>query len=128
MCVAVGNLSQAVQPIVSAIRVTAEQDMDAPIQIYYVLHKFYQSHKRYVRSVSYSQMHGVNVTKGALEACTPQRYITNKPDENFENQGLVNPCGLAAWSLFNDTFSDFKVCSLWLLLSESFHQSHKLHR
>eukprot|EP00892_Ulva_mutabilis_P006053 jgi/Ulvmu1/381/UM001_0388.1 len=106
---AVGNLSQAVQPIVSEIRVPVEKDMDAPINIYYVLHKFYQSHKRYVRSVHYGQLHGNNASTSSLEVCKPQRYITNQANNTFEQQGLITPCGLAAWSLFNDTFSDFRV-------------------
>lgn len=91
------------------MRLPVKQDMDAPIRIYYILHNFYQSHKRYVRSVSYAQLHGGDVSASGLGACTPQRYLTNMPDDQFANEGLINPCGLAAWSLFNDTFTDFKV-------------------
>lgn len=109
----VRNVSQAFQPLVSEIILPVKQDMKSPIHIYYLLHNFFQSHKRYVRSVSYGQLHGADVSASALDACKPQRYLTNKANESFEAEGLINPCGLAAWSLFNDTFTDFKVCALY---------------
>nr|GMD87939.1 putative ALA-interacting subunit 2 isoform X1 [Ipomoea batatas] len=68
--------------------------MKAPIYIYYQLDNYYQNHRRYVKSRSDQQLlHGL-------------RYNTTgscKPEDT--NNGLpIVPCGLIAWSLFNDTY------------------------
>jgi hypothetical protein len=97
-------------PLVTPLLLTIEQDMDSPVHLYYVLHDYYQNHKRYVRSVSYSQLHGSNESSGSLKDCIPQRYLTGQPNpDRFVNSGLINPCGLIAWSFMNDTFSEFMV-------------------
>jgi LEM3 (ligand-effect modulator 3) family / CDC50 family len=83
--------------------------MDAPVHVYYVLSDFYQNHKRYVRSVDYNQLHGEDASAGSLGNCVPQRYVGSEPKPSLNNSGLMNPCGLTAWSLFNDSFTDFEV-------------------
>ncbi|XP_057466123.1 putative ALA-interacting subunit 2 [Actinidia eriantha] len=69
--------------------------MKAPIYIYYQLDNYYQNHRRYVKSRSDKQLlYGLkyNVTSSC------------KPEDS--NNGLpIVPCGLIAWSLFNDTYS-----------------------
>lgn len=69
--------------------------MKAPIYIYYQLDNYYQNHRRYVKSRSDKQLlHGLNYRD--TSSC--------KPEES--NNGLpIVPCGLIAWSLFNDTFN-----------------------
>ena len=65
--------------------------------MYYSLHSFYQNHKRYVRSRNDAQLAGK--TKDPSVKCQPEEYLGG-------NAKLpINPCGLIAWSLFNDTFS-----------------------
>ncbi|CAM8994759.1 unnamed protein product [Rhodiola kirilowii] len=69
--------------------------MKAPVYIYYQLDHYYQNHRRYVKSRSDQQLlHG-------------QKYKDTsscKPEES--NNGLpIVPCGLIAWSLFNDTYT-----------------------
>ncbi|XP_048230444.1 putative ALA-interacting subunit 2 isoform X2 [Ricinus communis] len=69
--------------------------MKAPIYIYYQLDSYYQNHRRYVKSRSDQQLlHGLKYND--TSSC--------KPEES--NKGLpIVPCGLIAWSLFNDTYT-----------------------
>lgn len=93
-----GMVNQTVQ-----IRVTDK--MEAPIRVYYELRDFYQNHKRYVRSVSWDQLNGESVSASSLSDCIPQRVLGGLNTTN----GIINPCGLIAWSVFNDTFTSFNV-------------------
>lgn len=93
----------------STLVVTVEKDMDSPVHVYYILGDFYQNHKRYVRSVSYDQLHGGNPS--GLQDCVPQRWIGSEENASLPQMGQMNPCGLTAWSLFNDSFTDFSVHS-----------------
>jgi hypothetical protein len=99
-------------PLASQIVMRVEQDMDAPIHMYYILHNFYQNHKRYVRSSNHDQLHGNDVKVSKLSECIPKLYLTGVRDSNLTSNGLVKPCGLVAWSTFNDTFINFRVCCL----------------
>ena len=51
-----------------------------------------------MRSRSDNQLGGKG---GASSSCSPQQYINSSVTEAAE----INPCGLIAWSFFNDTFS-----------------------
>ncbi|XP_031254752.1 putative ALA-interacting subunit 2 isoform X2 [Pistacia vera] len=68
--------------------------MKAPIYIYYQLDNYYQNHRRYVKSRSDRQLlHGLK--HNDTTSCQPEE----------SNHGLpIVPCGLIAWSFFNDTF------------------------
>ncbi|XP_071690122.1 putative ALA-interacting subunit 2 isoform X3 [Rutidosis leptorrhynchoides] len=69
--------------------------MKAPIYIYYQLDNYYQNHRRYVKSRSDDQLlHGLGYNK--TSTCEPLA---------LENGLPIVPCGLVAWSLFNDTYS-----------------------
>jgi LEM3 (ligand-effect modulator 3) family / CDC50 family len=58
---------------------------------------------RYVRSLDSKQLGGKNSTSGA---CEPVQYLgDNGKNNSLPNQGRVNPCGLIAYSNFNDTFA-----------------------
>ncbi|XP_021904737.1 putative ALA-interacting subunit 2 [Carica papaya] len=69
--------------------------MKAPIYVYYHLDNYYQNHRRYVKSRSDQQLlKGLDYV--ATSSCQPAEF----------NNGLpIVPCGLIAWSLFNDTFT-----------------------
>jgi len=69
------------------------KDMDQPIYVYYQLENFYQNHRRYVKSRSDTQLRGDSVTE--TTNCSPQATKDSK---------TIYPCGLIAWSVFNDTF------------------------
>ncbi|CAM0876659.1 unnamed protein product [Alopecurus aequalis] len=73
--------------------VKPQYHMKAPIYVYYELDNFYQNHRRYVKSRSDKQLRlGLNHTESS---CSPIE----------QNNGLpIVPCGLIAWSLFNDTY------------------------
>ena len=73
------------------------------VYVYYELGKYYQNHKRYVRSRDDNQMAGKGSGSGK---CAPEQYVGGNPDPGLPAQGAVTPCGLIAWSLFNDTFGD----------------------
>lgn len=69
--------------------------MKAPIYIYYQLDNYYQNHRRYVKSRSDQQL---------LQGLEYNDTSSCKPEES--NNGLpIVPCGLIAWSLFNDTYT-----------------------
>ncbi|XVE88423.1 hypothetical protein DITRI_Ditri19aG0068600 [Diplodiscus trichospermus] len=68
--------------------------MKAPIYIYYELDNYYQNHRRYVKSRSDQQLlHGWDYH--GTSSCQPVEFNNDQP---------IVPCGLIAWSLFNDTF------------------------
>ncbi|XP_068649867.1 ALA-interacting subunit 1-like [Aristolochia californica] len=75
--------------------ITVPKRMEKPIYVYYQLDNFYQNHRRYVKSRNDGQLQDdkkANSTSG----CDP---------EDTENGSPIVPCGLIAWSLFNDTYS-----------------------
>ncbi|XP_010538551.1 PREDICTED: putative ALA-interacting subunit 2 isoform X2 [Tarenaya hassleriana] len=75
-----------------------QKHMKAPIYIYYQLDNYYQNHRRYVKSRSDQQLlHGLKYSR--TSSCEP---------EEFDNGLPIVPCGLIAWSLFNDTFTFFR--------------------
>jgi hypothetical protein len=99
--------------------------MKAPVFLYYKLNNFYQNHRRYVASRSDQQLHGDIVKVSSLKRqCAPGPYAFNTTTnmsldgeyyiqrpyrsnssevDNKLDSRLVIPCGLVAWSLFNDT-------------------------
>ena len=38
-------------------------------------------------------------------SCEPERYIDGQFNSSALNNGVIDPCGLIAWSFFNDTYS-----------------------
>merc|ERR1711934_1102843 len=79
-----------------------EKDMDAPIYMYYQLSNFYQNHRRYVKSRSDIQLRGdgIDTTTG----CDPLSSRACENNNKVKGTCAVYPCGLIAWSVFNDTF------------------------
>ncbi|PIN24834.1 Cell cycle control protein [Handroanthus impetiginosus] len=70
--------------------------MKHPIFVYYQLDNFYQNHRRYVKSRSDHQLWSPKDERNT-KLCEPEAV-------NSDNKPIV-PCGLIAWSLFNDTYS-----------------------
>ncbi|GMH42768.1 hypothetical protein BSKO_10687 [Bryopsis sp. KO-2023] len=79
-----------------SVTVFVEKSMSSPVYLYYELENFYQNHRRYVKSRSDEQLIGENPSSSDLKDCEP-RLKLNK-------SAIINPCGLTAWSLFNDTY------------------------
>lgn len=75
------------------------------------MRNFYQNHRSFVKSVSHKQLAGEDLGKSDLKTCDPvveveDLYIKNNLlGEEMKDDDVANPCGLAARSVFNDTFS-----------------------
>jgi hypothetical protein len=66
------------------------------IVFYYKLTNFYQNHRRYASSVSSGQLAGEYIALDDLDSCDPLTTVA---------EGVpMAPCGLAASTVFNDTF------------------------
>lgn len=73
-----------------------ETTMKAPVYLYYQLDNFYQNHRRYVKSRNDKQLAGTLYTSTSdLADCDPLRTANSK---------ILDPCGLIAYSVFNDSF------------------------
>ncbi|XP_041992206.1 ALA-interacting subunit 3-like isoform X3 [Salvia splendens] len=70
--------------------------MKQPIFVYYQLDQFYQNHRRYVKSQNDEQYRDPSASAKTTN-CEPEAQLS-------EGQPIV-PCGLIAWSLFNDTYT-----------------------
>ncbi|KAK4802141.1 hypothetical protein SAY86_000344 [Trapa natans] len=79
--------------------ITVPKQMKSPIYVYYQLNNFYQNHRRYVKSRDDKQLWRKEDETSSQE-CKPEDFTAN-------GQPIV-PCGLIAWSLFNDTYK-FRV-------------------
>ncbi|KAI5081220.1 hypothetical protein GOP47_0004403 [Adiantum capillus-veneris] len=76
---------------------TVPKHMKQPIFVYYQLENYYQNHRRYVKSRSDKQLlNGDSTSSTDTETCKPEQFLGELP---------IIPCGLIAWSLFNDTYS-----------------------
>ncbi|CAH1415288.1 unnamed protein product [Lactuca virosa] len=76
--------------------------MTAPIFIYYELDNFYQNHRRYVKSRSDKQLRDPGAAEETKD-CMPEDIVGG------DNDAPIVPCGLVAWSLFNDTYTFSKA-------------------
>ncbi|KAK6925412.1 CDC50/LEM3 family [Dillenia turbinata] len=74
--------------------ITVPKQMKSPVYIYYELDNFYQNHRRYVKSRSDKQLRS-KASESDTKDCDPEAVSKNGP---------IVPCGLIAWSLFNDTY------------------------
>ncbi|XP_015076787.1 ALA-interacting subunit 3-like [Solanum pennellii] len=74
---------------------TVPKKMKQPIYIYYQLENYYQNHRRYVKSRSDQQLKSAS-RRDDTGTCDPEDRVNGLP---------IVPCGLIAWSLFNDTYN-----------------------
>lgn len=71
------------------------KQMKSPVYIYYQIDNFYQNHRRYVKSRSDKQLRSTEFERDT-KTCDPEGTTRSKVP--------IVPCGLIAWSLFNDTY------------------------
>ena len=113
---------------ISVLQLQVPRDMKRPIFVYYQLDKFYQNHRRYsyknkvctnsiflVNSDTVSEFRRRTnsfryaTSRSDAQLRDPKEAATNtelcKPESYIGNGSPVVPCGLVAWSLFNDTYS-----------------------
>ena len=86
--------------------------MAGPVYVFYELRNFYQNHRLYAKSLNSDQLKGNSPSQSTLESdCYPIIYnrdlyinysITNK---SLDPNATANPCGLVAYTVFNDSFS-----------------------
>lgn len=87
------------------------QDVPGPVYVYYQLDNFYQNHRRYVKSRSFNQLRGQELSVSDISSdCDPIVTVDDLGNFTTVNGGTLksgspaNPCGLVAKSFFNDTF------------------------
>lgn len=82
---------------------TIPEDIPKTVYLYYQLTNFYQNHRRYVKSVSYTQLAGQAIPAASLTPdCDP---LVTDPKSGKP----YYPCGLIANSVFNDTILSFRL-------------------
>ena len=107
-------------------QLTLEDDIDAPVFVYYQLDGFFQNSRRYLKSKETDQLTGDDIK--AHDNCEPAE--TNKEmgfsstqkalDGNtvLNQNDIAVPCGLVAKTFFNDGFT-FKIGSENLVVDET---------
>lgn len=93
----------AIEPTIQCtVNFTIPSDMKHPVLFYYKLTNFYQNHRRYAKSFSIDQLSGSAVSASSIAGgdCAP---LTTEMVDGVRKP--YYPCGLAANSQFNDTFS-----------------------
>ena len=95
---------------------TINEEIQAPIYVYYQLDNFYQNHRRYVKSRSFDQLKGNYLVPDKLRSdCDPIVQVKDLGDhimninkqnpQRLDPEAPAIPCGLVAKSFFNDRYS-----------------------
>ena len=94
-----------------------QKNITSPVFFYYKLNNFYSNHIDYVKSKNYAQLRGEKVSNKTIDSSC--KYMSRNIDhfkgenknkilsyKNFamDENSIMNPCGLIADSLFDDTF------------------------
>lgn len=97
-----GDEQVTVETTRCTINFTIPNDMNPPVLFYYRLTNFYQNHRRYAKSFNTNQLSGSAVSADSIDGgdCEP---LTVEVIDGVKKP--YYPCGLAANSVFNDTFS-----------------------
>ena len=78
------------------------QPLRLPVYVYYELDNYYQNYRLYAKSRSQAQLEGRDVTAySALADCSP----LESANHSHNASDFFFPCGLVAWSRFNDSFA-----------------------
>jgi hypothetical protein len=94
--------------------ITIPQEMQGPIFVYYEIDGFYQNHRLYANSISYSQLKGNEISESqASSDCDPivhnkdihGRTIAIDNTTTLDPEGIAYPCGMVAYTIFNDSFT-----------------------
>ena len=94
------------------VTLTVPRDMPPPVFVYYELRGVYQNHRRYVKSRSDDQLAnrgggGAGAAAAMSPADAAKRLANCQPMLFFDGdpERIINPCGLIAWSNFNDSYA-----------------------
>lgn len=91
------------------VKIDVKDKMEHPVYLYYKLDNFYQNHRRYAKSRSDGQLAGQKVLIKDVLDCEPFRYPDDLSSDKYKPSdsdisSIYAPCGLIAWSMFNDSF------------------------
>lgn len=108
------KLDDSTSPCIRTI--TLEEDIDAPVFVYYQLIGFFQNSRRYVKSKETDQLTGDDIN--AHDNCEPAETNSEMGFPNDKQaidrtttligSNIAVPCGLMAKTYFTDSF-DFKI-------------------
>ena len=92
-----------------------DETIEGPVFFYYELSNFYQNHRRYVKSRSYAQLAGEEISfEEAQAACSPAttngemgKVLAVDGVTQLNPKDIAYPCGLIAKTVFNDTYAIF---------------------
>ena len=99
------------------IKIKIDKKMKQPIMVYYQINKFYQNHRRYVKSKSDKQLNGKSFSLKEMKNsgdCAPAETnaeMNKKISMNgkeLKQDDLAIPCGLIAKSFCNDKYTLYK--------------------
>ena len=94
------------------VSITVTAAMEPPVYMYYKLTNYYQNHRRYVRSRDDNQLKGDTRTLSQIGAQCTYHYETASGE-------MISPCGLVAWSAFNDSFAISDAAGNAIALNET---------
>ena len=90
------------------LSIEIDEEIPEPVFVYYKLTNFYQNHRLYVRSRSYTQLHNGDPLETELDLCKPAKYNKDfkgwTSNKDLDPDDVAYPCGIVARSVFNDTF------------------------
>lgn len=85
------------------LKISLDKSIPKDVFIYYSLDGFFQNYRPYVSSLDYFQFSGLKLFCDKNDD-NNDLFLDDDDDNNFDDS-LRSPCGSAANSLFNDTFS-----------------------
>ncbi|KAI9329550.1 CDC50/LEM3 family [Obelidium mucronatum] len=110
---------------VCTVTFNVPSDMQQPVYMYYRLTNFYQNHRRYVKSFDANQLANLGVSSNSpppapTSVCSPLSKPTDAPagtyswvpNNQFDPNAVIYPCGLIANSYFSDVISDLTPVTL----------------
>lgn len=102
------------------VSITVPARMEPPIYVYYKLTKYYQNHRRYVRSRDDNQLKGqVRDIATLVDSDSCGFHVVADAKVSLDDAAnVINPCGLVAWSVFNDSFALFDSAGAAVPLNE----------
>ncbi|KAL7748568.1 alkylphosphocholine resistance protein lem3 [Sorochytrium milnesiophthora] len=92
---------------VCTIQFSVPEDIPQPVFLQYRLTKFYQNHRRYVRSFDPIQLKGTPTDLSSSNSNSNcQDFGKVDPNDKSDTAPIYYPCGMIARSMFNDTISN----------------------
>lgn len=105
------------EPGICNLYFKVNKNLREKVFVYYELRNFYQNHRLYVKSKSYTQLRGDSPSSTELLNCKYARYNEDfagyYTGKDLDARATARPCGLIARSVFNDTFDiiDYEIYS-----------------